>query len=141
MEADNDEDDEEVIKIPLRRHGSDVSLASRQAHEEGVMHRLGQRVRRDILRPETPDHAHGTTGDEVEPLHLQDLRRRLESLDGAEIREKVERVGPEALLEAIGATAKELALLEQQDPAGFEALKEERLTALYNMGHHQVRAG
>ncbi len=141
MEADNDEDDEEVIKIPLRRNGSDVSLASRQAHEEGLMHRLGQRVRSDILRPETSDHAHGTTGDEVEPLHLQELRKRLESLDGAEIREKVERVGSEALLEAMGATAKELALLEQQHPEGFEAAKAERLTALYNMGRQQVPAG
>jgi hypothetical protein len=133
LDADNDDDDDGAIRIPLRRNGSDVSLASRQAHEEGLMHRFGQLVRRDIFRPETLDHAHGTTGHEVEAPHLQDLRRRLESLDGVEIREKVERVGPDAMFEAIGATAKELAWLEQQDPEGLEALKEDRMTALCNM--------
>lgn len=136
MDADNDDDDDGAIRIPLRRNGSDVSLASRQAQEEGLMHRFGQRVRRDILRPETLDHAHGTTGHEVEATYLQDLRKRLESLDGVEIREKVGRLGPEAIFEAIGATAKELAWLEEHDPEGLEAVKEEHLAALYNMGVH-----
>lgn len=133
LDADNDDDDDGAIRIPLRRNGSDVSLASRQAHEEGLMHRFGQLMRRDIFRPETLDHAHGTTGHEVEAPHLQDLRRRLELLEGVEIRERLERLGPDAMFEAIGATAKELALLEQQDPEGLEALKKERMTALCNI--------
>lgn len=140
VDADNDDDDDGSIRIPLRRNGSDVSLASRQAQEEGLMHRFGQRMRRDILRPETLDHAHGTTGHEVEATHLQDLRRRLEALDGAEIREKVAQLGPEAIFEAIGATAKELAWLEEHDPEGLEAVKEEHLAALYNMGNQGVHA-
>lgn len=140
VDADNDDDDDESIRIPLRRNGSDVSLASRQAQEEGLMHRFGQRVRRDILRPETLDHAHGTTGHEVEATHLQDLRRRLEALDGVEIRQKVAELGPDAIFEAIGATAKELAWLEEHDPEGLEAVKEEQLAALYNMGNQGVHA-
>lgn len=140
VDADNDDDDDGSIRNPLRRHGSDVSLASRQAQEEGLMHRFGQRVRRDILRPETLDHAHGTTGHEVEATHIQDLRRRLEALDGVEIREKVAQLGPEAIFEAIGATAKELAWLEENDPEGLEAVKEEHFAALYNMGNQEVHA-
>ena len=63
------------------------------------MHRFGQRIKRDILRPQTEDYAHGTTGNEEEPEHLQELRRRLESLGGEEIKAKVERLGPEATLQ------------------------------------------
>ena len=65
------------------------------------MHRFGQRIRRDIFRPQTEDHAHGTTGTEEEAEPLQELRRRLESLEGEEIRAKVEKYGPDATLEEI----------------------------------------
>ena len=140
IDADNDDDDDEAIRIPLRRNDSDNSLASRQAQEEGLMHRFGQRVRRDILRPETLDHAHGTTGHEVEATHLQDLRKRLEALDGVEIRERLKQMGPEAMFEAIGATAKELAWLEEHDPEGLEAVREEHLAALFNMEILRVQA-
>lgn len=134
--AEDEDDDDGTIRIPLLRRSSNLSLTSRQAQEEGQMHRLGQRIRRDILRPETLDYAHGTTGNEVEAKHLQDLRARLEGLNGAEIQEKVRLFGHEALLEAIGATAEDLLLLEKQDPEGFEQFKEARLSALYNMGNH-----
>ncbi len=119
------EDDEEVIKVPLSRHNSDVSLASRAlALEEGRMHRFGQQVRRDILRPQSLDHAHGTTGDEPEAEHLRVLRDRLETLGGAEIKEKVDRLGPDAVLREIGASAEELALLEREDPEAFGRFRE-----------------
>lgn len=134
---EDEEDDDGAIKIPLLRRGSNVSLTSHQTQEEGRMHRLGQRVRRDILRPETLDYAHGTTGDEVESRHLRELRTRLEGLNGAEIQEKVRRFGYEGLLDAIGATAEELLLLEKQDPESFDQFKEARLAALYNMGNRE----
>lgn len=132
---EDEDDDDGTIRIPLLRRSSNLSLTSRQAQEEGQMHRFGQRIRRDILRPETLDYAHGTTGNEVEAQHLQDLRTRLESLNGAEIQEKVRLFGYDAVLEAIGATAEDLLLLEKQDPEGFEQFKEARLSALYNMGN------
>src|SRR4051794_27038930 len=54
-------------KSLLARHNSDVSLASRAlSNEEGRMHRFGQRMRREVLRPQTLDHEHGTTGEEEE---------------------------------------------------------------------------
>ena len=114
----------------LSRRSSSPSLASRQAQEEGRMHRFGQRIKRDILRPETQDYAHGTTGTEVEAEYLKDLRRRIESFEGSEIKDKVERMGPEAVYEAIGATAEELAVMEKNDPEGFAKIKEVRGAAL-----------
>jgi len=119
------EDDDEVIKTPLLRHNSDVSLASRAlALEEGRMHRFGQHIRRDILRPQSLDHAHGTTGNEPEAEHLRILRNRLEALGGAEIKEKVDRLGPDAVLREIGASAEELAQLEREDPEAFGRFRE-----------------
>ena len=114
----------------LSRRNSSPSLASRQAQEEGRMHRFGQRIKRDILRPETQDYAHGTTGTEVEAEYLKDLRRRIESFEGSEIKDKVERMGHEAVYEAIGATAEELAVMEKNDPEGFAKIKEVRGAAL-----------
>lgn len=87
------------------------------------MHRFGQRIRRDILRPETLDYTHGTTGQEVEESHLQELRRKLEALNGAEIRDKVHKLGPEGAFEAFGATVEELRALEREDPDRMAALR------------------
>lgn len=114
----------------LPRRPSSPSLAARQAQEEGRMHRFGQRVKRDILRPETEDYAHGTTGTEVEAEYLQDLRRRLESLEGPEIKDKIESLGPEVVFDAIGTTAEELAQLEKSNPPEFERVKKMRSVAV-----------
>lgn len=122
---------EETIRIPMQRHGSDVSLASRQAQEEGRMHKFGQRMRRDILRPETLDYAHGTTGQEFEASHIKALRSRLEDLKGEEIRDKLHTLGPDAIFEAIGATAEELRALEKDDPEEFSRA---RLATRSNFG-------
>lgn len=114
----------------LSQRSSSPSLASRQAQEEGRMHRFGQRVKRDILRPETEDYAHGTTGTELEAEYLQHLRRRLESFEGSEIKDKVESMGPEAVYQALGATAEELAAMKKEDPEGWAKMKELRGAAL-----------
>ena len=127
---------EDDLSAPLIRpssvsqRSSSPSLASRQAQEEGRMHRFGQRVKRDILRPESEDYAHGTTGTEVEAEYLQDLRRRLESFEGSEIKDRVESMGPEALYQALGATAEELAAMKKQDPEGWAKMKQVRGAAL-----------
>ena len=94
------------------------------------MHRFGQRVKREILRPETQDYAHGTTGTEVEAEYLKSLRRRMESFEGSEIKDSVERMGPEAVYGAINATAEELAVMEKNDPEGFAKIKKVRGVAL-----------
>ncbi len=114
----------------VSRRASSPNLASRQAQEEGRMHRFGQRVKRDILRPETEDYAHGTTGAESEAQYLKDLRRRLEAFEGGEIKDRVETLGPETVFNMIGATAEELEAWERGNPEGFERIKEARGYAL-----------
>ncbi len=100
-------EEEEDGSIPLirpasiSRRASSSSLASRQAQEEGRMHRFGQRLRRDILRPQVEDHSVGTTGNEEEPEHLQKLRERLENIGSDELKAKVEELGPEATLKVL----------------------------------------
>lgn len=118
-----------LLHAPISRRNSDVSLASRQAQEEGRMHRFGQRMRREILRPQTMDHAHGTTGEEEpEAAHLRALRERLEVVSGEELREKLAELGPEGLFKAIGTTAEEMKALGEQDPR----IRQGRLMELYN---------
>ena len=78
------------------------------------MHRLGQQIRREILRPQSLDYAHGTDGLEGEASHLTALRERLESLEGREIVEKVERLGTEGVLREWGATVEEVRALEME---------------------------
>lgn len=121
----------------LSRRASSPSLASRQAQEEGRMHRFGQRIKRDILRPETEDYAHGTTGTEVEADYLQDLRRRLEGLEGREIQEKMTRLGPDVMFEAIGATPEELVEWERKNPVGFQKVRDASVAASRAYQGHQ----
>ena len=90
------------------------------------MHRFGQRIKRDILRPQTEDHAHGTTGHEEEPEHLQELRRRLEALKGDEIRAKVEKYGADATLQEI-ETERLKREMGGWNPAGGEDENDETL--------------
>ena len=116
-----DPDIDENLSPPLvrpastPRRSSSPSLASRQAQQEGRMHRFSQRIKRDILRPETLDYAHGTTGTEVEAEYLKDLRSRLETFEGSEIQAKMDVLGPDKMYEVIGGTAEELAEWEKKD--------------------------
>ncbi|KAI4209919.1 MAG: hypothetical protein LQ351_007204 [Letrouitia transgressa] len=126
--TDLEEDSATALKPALAQHLSEHSLASRQDAEEGRMHRFGQRMRRDILPPDTLDYAHGTTGTEDEPQHLQDLRSRVETFTGEEIQANVQAVGIERVLEIIGATKEELRELERRGGGG-ESKVIERLLA------------
>ncbi|KAL8701767.1 MAG: hypothetical protein Q9224_000345 [Gallowayella concinna] len=107
-------DSSTALKPALGRHPSDHSLATRQATEEGRMHRLGQRIRREIFPPEMLDYAHGTTGEGSEPEHMRALRDKLESLDGQEIQRRVEEMGTEEVIRDIGATKGELEELDRR---------------------------
>ncbi|KAI9710753.1 MAG: hypothetical protein M1820_002586 [Bogoriella megaspora] len=100
----------------LSRHGSDVSLAARAlSQEEGTMHRFGQHIRRDILKPQVLDYAHNTSApDEPEAEHLAELREKLELIGGTEIRDLVNRKGWEGALKEVGANAEELRELKEE---------------------------
>jgi hypothetical protein len=130
-------DDEDPTTLrPLSRHNSDVSLASRAlAQEEGRMHRFGQQFRRDILKPQTEDHLHGTTGQEVWAPHLEMLRGMIEGLGGDELRKMVEEGGQEAIIKELGGEASVLRQkLMEQDPEGWEKFREAQEVAMRNGG-------
>lgn len=118
--------DEEGIRPTLSRHNSDVSLASRAlSQEEGRMHRFGQKIRRNILKPEGEDNLHGTTGHEIQPAHLQFLRSMVEDLQGEDIRNKLETLGPDAVIAELNNEASILRQgLIEHDPEGWQKFKE-----------------
>ncbi|RAL58163.1 hypothetical protein DID88_002334 [Monilinia fructigena] len=118
--------DEEGIHPTLSRHNSDVSLASRAlSQEEGRMHRFGQKIRRNILKPEGEDNLHGTTGHEIQPAHLQFLRSMVEDLQGEEIRNKLETLGPDAVIAELNNEASILRQgIIEHDPEGWQKFKE-----------------
>jgi len=128
-------DDEEGYRPALSRHNSDVSLASKAlSEEEGRMHRFGQRFRRDILKPESEDHEHGTTGKEQWAPHLQMLRGMIEELGGEEIKKKVEEGGEEAVIRELTEDASMLRQkLIDADPEGWEVFRLAQEAAQRNM--------
>ncbi|QSZ33267.1 hypothetical protein DSL72_002855 [Monilinia vaccinii-corymbosi] len=145
--ADNQPSDEEVgheeggMRPTLSRHNSDVSLASKAlSQEEGRMHRFGQKIRRNILKPEGEDHLHGTTGHEIQPPHLQFLRSLAEDLHGEDIRNKIETLGPDAVMAELNNEASILRhRLIENDPEGWQKFKEsqeamQRNSSVANIG-------
>ncbi len=128
-------DNEDGLRPSISRHNSDVSLASRAlSQEEGRMHLFGQQFRRDILKPESEDHAHGTTGREEQPAHLQMLRAMVEGLGGEEIKARIMTQGPDAVLDELNNEASALRQeLKEQDPEGWEKFAESQEAAQRNL--------
>ena len=127
------EDDEHPYAVRLSRRSSNTSLKTRAlTSEEGRMHRFGQQFRREILKPEGLDYAHGTDETSVDPPHLALLRAKLGEMRSEDIRQRVIDLGYEKAIEEIGASAEELAQLEKEDPEGFQKLKEAQIAAAAN---------
>ncbi|KAH0342969.1 RNI-like protein, partial [Aureobasidium melanogenum] len=123
----------------MRRKASDVSLASRAlAIEEGRLHRLGHKVRQDMIdvpmaaAPSSESDAHG----EWAPgSHMADIASKLEELSGPELRVLVDQKGGwEGVMEKLGANLEELQQLQMKDPQGWEQFKESQLKARANRG-------
>lgn len=145
--ATEDSDEEDIDSPGQRsRHASDVSLAGKMmGFEEGKMHRIGQKIRKDILAPSsnslTPANAGEATssvmedGEEgvarEEPAQpsleeIEELRRKLEELQGAELRQKVKEVGWEEVIRRVGHSVEELKKLREVAERGGLGSEEER---------------
>jgi hypothetical protein len=122
--------------LKLSRTSSNTSLAAKAfTDEEGRMHRFGQTIRREVLKPtEMDDHLHGTHESDSDPPHIAALRAKLEELKGEDIRFRVEKEGADNVVRALGINAQELLMLREQDPKGFEAFRESQLAAQINAG-------
>lgn len=121
----------------LARTQSGTSLAARaQAQEEGHMHRFGQHMRREVLKPTgINDMLHGTSVDDApEAAHLAALRQKLEGYTGDYIRDQVRQKGADDLINELGINLQELRVLEREDPEAFAMMKDSQLAAQINAG-------
>lgn len=129
QEFDIENEDDEDLPITeiqpsgrLSRHDSEVGIHSRYlAQEEAHMHRFGQQLRREILRPQHEDHHWGTTGLEKEPEHILKLRIKLEELSGDEIKAEIKKRGLENVVNAIGQDAEQLRHLAEADHEAWKS--------------------
>lgn len=139
LEDDNANRDGQTdpFSLHLSRTSSHTSLAARNlTQEEGRMHRFGQSIRREVLRPTgTDDFLHGTSvDDEPEPAHLAALRNTFEQMKGEDIRSLVEKDGADNVLKELGFSASDLLKLMEDDPEGFEIFKHSQMAAQINAG-------
>lgn len=119
----------------LSRSPSNTSLAAKAfTDEEGRMHRFGQTLRREVLRPTgTDDNLHGTSrDDEPEPAHIMALRAKFEQIKGEDLLARVEKEGADNILRELGVNVQELLTLREDDPAGFETFRKSQMAAQLN---------
>lgn len=136
---DDEEDyyDESTVRPSVSRLNSDVSLASRAlALEEGHLHRLGQRMRREVV--ESPSNTAAVAGDPTpwkaeEAARMESLQERIEGISGPDLKALVERGGWDAALQELGASANDLRMLQEVDPQAWEDFKEAQLKARMNL--------
>lgn len=127
---------EDPKRIRLSRTPSNTSLVARAyTDEEGRMHRFGQGVRREVLRQSEMGEI-----DDIDPQHLAEVKARFEEFKGEEIKEKVEQEGVDSVLKSLGMNARELTVLQQEDPEGFEVFKDSQITAQINSGRRTSEA-
>jgi hypothetical protein len=123
--TDSDEEDNiNHSRVRLSRHNSDVSLAARALSiEEGHVHRMGQKVKRELLSP-----ANGLVDDvepEHEPVHIQALREKLATIKAEEIRDSVITDGWEKAGDKVIDKGLMLKKMEFEDPEGLKRWREE----------------
>lgn len=133
--VDGKVEDDDPHALHIARSGSTASIAAKaQMQEEGQMHRFGQKLRREIMRPTGMlDYEHGTTADdEPEPAHVAKLRSQLEQYSGEAYRNEVQEKGVDRVIQELGFNMEELRMLEKQDPEGFEKFRQAQLVAEMN---------
>jgi hypothetical protein len=134
------ESDEDEPKALRSRHNSDVSFASRALSlEEGRLHRLGHRVRTEIMNASRPSSSHsdsanvsGTMDNHGLPDHLLALREQYLNYSGEEIRMMTENAGWEKAFDHIVDNAEQLKQLARENPEEFRMFRESQIAALKN---------
>lgn len=134
---DSDEDEPKALRS---RHNSDVSLASRaQTLEEGRLHRLGHRIRTDIINPSRPSSSNsdqtnmsGSMNDVGLPPHIVALRNQYATYSGEQIRDITEGAGWQKAFKDIVENAEELKRMEKENPEEFAKFRDTQIAALKN---------
>lgn len=144
LSLDSDLEDDDPVHPNLLRRSSDVSLASRAlALEEGRIHRLGSKVRQDLVthhQQKTAASHHPPTGssptfDEWAPgSHMAAVAQKMGDMSGPELKSIVATKGWEGVMQKLGANLEELRQMQMKDPVGWEQFKESQLKARANVG-------
>lgn len=124
-----------------------IASSRDQNLEEGRLHRLGQRLRRDIIDspqqqgPSTlPTSSSSSSAHQQQKQHsaadaqrLKELSERLENVEGAEWRAMVAEQGWDETLRRFGASYEDLRSLQEQDPESWELFKDSQMKARLNV--------
>lgn len=135
-ETGGDEEDAEHYAVRLSRTSSMTSLHSRaMTSQEGHIHRIGQNLRRDFLKPSLvpgdgdEDFEYG--GDDS---HIVALRQKLDLLHHEQSLSQFDDFDADMAYNHLGTTVDELYAAQQQDAEGFERFKQSQIAAQINSG-------
>ncbi|CAI7628494.1 unnamed protein product [Penicillium glandicola] len=135
-ETGGDEEDADQYAVHLSRTSSMTSLHSRaMTSQEGHIHRIGQNLRRDFLKPSlVPSDGDEDFNYEDDDSHITALRQKLDLLHGQQSLSQFDDFDADMALNHLGTTVDELYTTQQQDAEGFERFKQSQIAAQINSG-------
>lgn len=135
-ETGGDEEDTDQYAVRLSRTSSMTSLHSRaMTSQEGHIHRLGQNLRRDFLKPSlVPGDGDEDFEYEHDNSHIVALRQKLDLLHEEQSLSQFDDFDADMAYNHLGTTVDELYAVQQQDAEGFERFKQSQIAAQINSG-------
>ncbi|KAJ5771298.1 uncharacterized protein N7511_003349 [Penicillium nucicola] len=129
-----DEEDGDHFAVRLSRASSMTSLHSRaMTSQEGHIHRIGQNLRRDFLKPSLAPGS-GEEDEDNDNSHIAALRQKLDRLHNEQAFSNFDNIETDRAFEELGTTVDELWAAQQQDAEGFERFKQSQIAAQINSG-------
>ncbi|KAJ5301387.1 hypothetical protein PENANT_c023G04526 [Penicillium antarcticum] len=133
-ETGADEEDGDHYAVRLSRASSMTSLHSRaMTSQEGQIHRIGQNLRRDFLKPSLTAGS-GEEDEDNDKSHIAALRQKLDRLHDEQSLSNFDNIENDRAFEELGTTVDELWAAQQQDVEGFERFKQSQIAAQINSG-------
>lgn len=135
-ETGGDEEDTDQYAVRLSRTSSMTSLHSRaMTSQEGHIHRIGQNLRRDFLKPSlVPGDGDEDFDYEDDNSHIVALRQKLDLLHEEQSLSQFDDFDADMAYNHLGTTVDELYAAQQQDAEGFERFKQSQIAAQINSG-------
>ncbi|KAJ5382520.1 Leucine-rich repeat ribonuclease inhibitor subtype [Penicillium concentricum] len=135
-ETGGDEEDTDQYAVRLSRTSSMTSLHSRaMTSQEGHIHRIGQNLRRDFLKPSlVPGDGDEDFDYDDDSSHIAALRQKLDLLHDEQSLCQFDDFDADMAFNHLGTTVDELYDSQQQDAEGFERFKQSQIAAHINSG-------
>ncbi|KGO74008.1 Leucine-rich repeat, ribonuclease inhibitor subtype [Penicillium italicum] len=135
-ETGGDEEDADQYAVGISRTSSMTSLHSRaMTSQEGHIHRIGQNLRRDFLKPSlVPGDGDEDFEYEDGDSHMAALRQKLDLLHHEQSLSQFDDFDADMAYNHLGSTVEELYYAQQKDTEGFERFKQSQIAAQINSG-------